>query len=180
MKIENRRQGTKKAFTLVEMLIAITLTALILFYLYAVLHQVQKSHRIYEKKLTQLQHKERLYQTLSQDIMLSIGTIHIKKESGFDRAYLVGRHSLYGFSQPWIYYYVSRKESALVRIESNKAIDFDNNLLADGMQSPYFYSDILARKCHSFRIELDQDRAKVWIDCNDTGMIAAIFPKGGE
>lgn len=180
MKRENRPRENMRAFTLVEMLIAITLTAVILFYLYAILHQVQKSHRVYEKKLIKLQHKERLYRVLSQDIMFSIGAIHVKKESGFDHADFVSRNSLYGFAKPWIYYYISRKESALVRIESNKAIDFDNNLLADGMHSPYFYGDILARGCHSFRMELDQDQVKVWIDCNDTGMIAAIFPKGSE
>ena len=112
----------KKAFTLIEMMISITILSIMMIYLYTMNASVNKSNIFYEKqvnKLNQLTLKKRvLFLDLSLAFSRQIAIEHADKNE--DILFLQTTNSLHKRVNPFVTYIVKNKK--LYRLESFKKL----------------------------------------------------------
>jgi prepilin-type N-terminal cleavage/methylation domain-containing protein len=168
----------RRAFTLVEMLVSILLTALVFTYLYATLDGIRSSHGRYAEAIEGVTRSQRIYELMTQDLGQLRGPVHIVHEAGYDRIDFFTAHSLYGIARPWVHYYVSRRDEALIRIESNLPIDFFGTNYVGDANGTYFFADDLARKCGSLRFTATGSRINFLLKCEEITPIVATLYKG--
>ena len=168
----------RRAFTLVEMLISLLLTAMVFTYLYATLDGVRDSHARYAASVKSVVSSQRIYETLTLDLSEVRGDIEIVHEAGYDRIDFFTDHSLYDIPRPWVHYYISRKEQALIRIESTLPIDFFRTDYIGDANGTYFYADRLATGCSSLRFTQAGPRVHLMLRCAGIEPIVATLYKG--
>jgi prepilin-type N-terminal cleavage/methylation domain-containing protein len=112
---------SSSAFTLVEVLISITLLSLVLMALYKSSDLLRHSNRHLYHHLEQINNGVRGSQTLYLDLLQSDGNITIEtKEKDFDRLIISStKHSLYGLSQAMVAWLIYKKENTLLRVEGS-------------------------------------------------------------
>ncbi len=112
----------RKAFTLLEMLIAISLLSIIVIFLYNTYASLQKSNNFYGKELASASHEQKLRKTIYLDLALSlpesIALTNLDKDS--DVLILQSSHSVHRRIMPYIAYML--KEGHLLRIESSQEL----------------------------------------------------------
>ncbi len=170
----------KYAFTLVEMLISILLTAIVFVYLYATLDSVRSDHERYDRSIRNITTSQRIYGLLLQDIAQMRSPVEIVHEAGYDRIAFTTDHSVYGISRPWIHYYISRNEERLVRIEATHAIDFSGSSYIGDVNGTYLFADTLAAGCSSLRFTANGPRLSILLKCRDIAPIVATLYKGDQ
>ena len=166
------------AFTLIEMLIAILLTAIVFTYLYATLDDVRASHRHYEKAVGGVTASQRIFSGLEADLTQLRAPLQIVHEAGYDRFSVITAHSLYGIARPWVHYYISKKEHALIRVEANMPIDFSRSGYIGDSNGTYFFADKLATGCSSLRITANGARLDLLLRCRSISPIVMSVYKG--
>ena len=112
----------KNAFTLIELLISITILSIIMLFLYKSYADLNKINKVYEKEVAKLEHISRIKQVFYLDLLLaSKETLSIShQDAQFDFVSFETKHSLHRLIKPYVAYIV--KENTLYRLESNKAI----------------------------------------------------------
>ncbi|BDY13450.1 PulJ/GspJ family protein [Hydrogenimonas cancrithermarum] len=168
----------KKAFTLVEMLIAVLLTAIVFTYLFATLNDLRSSHARYEKSAKSVTASQTIFSLLTEDITQMRSPMTIVHEAGYDRFSFTTDHSTYGIARPWVHYYVSRRENALIRIEATKPIDFFGSNYIGDLNGTYFFADKLAVECTSLRISDNKSHADLLLKCQKIAPIVMTLYKG--
>ena len=122
----------RNAFTLIEMMISITLFSVIMIFLYQSMATIDKSNRFYGDKLERIETEEALIKTLFLDLSLSLsnsGEIQgINKNE--DMLFLQTSHVLHTHVMPYVVYFV--KEKHLYRVESATKLSypFESNINA--------------------------------------------------
>ncbi len=169
----------KRAFTLVEMLISIMLTAIVFTYIYAALNDLKKSQTRYMKSAETVTSAQKIFSLLSKDFTQLRGVADIVHEAGYDRVSLTTDNTLYGIARPWIHYYISSKSRALIRVESTAPIDFFTANYIGDANGTYFFADKLAEGCDSFRAAQRADRVEIFLKCENIAPIALTLYKGG-
>ena len=172
--------NTRTAFTLIEMLIAILLTALVFTYLYATLDTVRNDNGRYRQSVAEVTHAQRIYGLLSQDLTQLRSPVRIVHEAGFDRIDFTTDHSLYGIPRPWVHWYVSRNENALIRLESTLPIDFQRSDYIGDSNGTYFFADRLAVGCGSLRFSANGSRIDTLVRCRDASPVVMTLYKGDQ
>ena len=117
---------TTRSFTLLELLIAIGLTGLILTYLYESMHGVDNANKFYEKKLDIQAKKNKLQLLIYNDLLQHNNSAKIEGKSN-GNAFKISfktKHSTKFFFNPQVTYIFYKKEKALFRLESTKALSF--------------------------------------------------------
>jgi len=125
----------RSAFTLIEMMIAITLLSVIMIFLYQSMASLDKSNRFYGERLQSISTEQSLYKTLYLDLTLSEPNsgeiINIDKDK--DILLLQTSHVVHTNVMPYVAYVL--KEKHLYRIESATRLtypfDSDLNALID-------------------------------------------------
>ena len=114
----------RKGFTLVEVIIAITIFSIAVLLLYRVNETLTLSNASLIKHSASSNEKSDFLQTLRLDFLYSDNNIsEIKKGDKFDAINFNSRHSLYDISSPYIEYHVS-KDRRLWRLESSVDLNF--------------------------------------------------------
>jgi len=167
----------KRGFTLVEMLISVVLTAILFTYLYATLNDLRRGHGRYKASAEAVTGGQRIFSLLSRDLTQLREPPRIVHEAGYDRLSLTTENSIYGIARPWVHYFVSSNERALIRIEATKPIDFSLNYIGDA-NGTYFFADRLAEGCDSFRISERSGRTDLLLRCEKIAPIAMTLYKG--
>ena len=113
----------KNAFTLIELVISITILSIIMLFLYKSYADLNKTNKVYEKEVLQLQNISRIKQVLYLDLLLATKQtlVVLHQDSKFDFISFETKHSLHRRIRPNIAYIV--KENILYRLESNNAIE---------------------------------------------------------
>ncbi len=169
----------KRAFTLVEMLISIMLTAIVFTYIYAALNDLKKSQARYMESADTVTSAQKIFSLLSKDLTQLRGAADIIHEAGYDRVSFTTDNTIYGIARPWIHYYVSSKSRALIRVESTAPIDFFTANYIGDANGTYFFADKLAEGCDSFRAAQRADRIEILLRCENIAPIALTLYKGG-
>lgn len=114
----------RKAFTLIEMMISISILSIMMIYLYKTNSSVNQSNIFYEREVNKLNHLTLKKRVLFLDISLSlyqqISIVHIDKES--DILFLQTTNSLHRRVNPFVVYIV--KNEKLYRLESLKKLTY--------------------------------------------------------
>jgi len=122
----------RNAFTLIEMMIAISLFAVVMIFLYQAMATVDKSNRFYTKRLEEITTQQSLYKTIYLDLALSQPTAtqieSISKE--VDMVFIQTAHVVHTHVMPYVVYFV--KDKHLYRVESANKLTypFESNINA--------------------------------------------------
>jgi prepilin-type N-terminal cleavage/methylation domain-containing protein len=155
----------KKAFTLLEMLIAVSLLSIIITFLYQTYASLQKSNHFYGQELSSASYEQILRKTIYLDLALSmpdsIKLINIDK--GSDVVIMQSSHSVHRRIMPYIAYMV--KEESLFRIESSQEIFYpltgDEEMVIDDLGK--IKSFRIFQKENAFLVHLEQDDKKMML-----------------
>jgi len=151
-------KNIKKAFTLIEVLISITLFSIIVIFLYQSLEITQKSNNFYSDKLELKQDDNSLKKMFFLDFIHNDSNVTASFDS--ENNSILTFESSNTYHNPfynYITYFVS-KESNLIRIESKEK--FENNKLSD-MFFDTCYIDIVAKDIIKFK--LDKKKKSIYI-----------------
>ena len=110
---------SRAAFTLVEILIAITLLSIVLVGLYGVLDTQRRSVDIIKKNLDKSIDNDRVIMVLYNDILSSDGNITLKKGERDTLCIESTRNSLYELGVAKVCWLVLKEDDTLVRVEGN-------------------------------------------------------------
>ncbi len=120
----------RRGFTLIEMMIAISLFTVVMIFLYQAMATVDKSNQFYGDKLKSIISEQKLTKTLYLDLSLSLansGEVNSVNRNE-DMLFLQTSHVVHDHIMPYVVYYV--KEKHLYRIESAQKLTypFDTNV----------------------------------------------------
>lgn len=122
----------RPAFTLIEMMIAISLFSVVMIFLYQSMATIDRSNLFYGDKLQEMTREQTLMKTLYLDLSLSqpkSGIIdNINKNT--DMLFLQTSHVIHTHVMPFIVYFVKKKH--LYRVESAQKLSypFESNINA--------------------------------------------------
>ncbi len=163
----------KRAFTLIEILISITLIGLITMFVSSTITGIKKSNYIFEKKVKKSLKIEKIHSILHSDLY-SATKIDIKSYRKYSVLSIRSKNSLYGIEEPHIVWLVLKDKKTLTRMESAKEI---LPLPPDTEKSSYIFSDKVAENCNNFYIVLSKkgDSVLVFVDIeNEKPIISEI------
>ena len=109
----------RKAFTLIEILIATALLSIVLIGLYGVLDTQKRSVLIIKENLDKSIDHDRVIMVLYNDILKSDGNITLKKGDRDRICIEATRNSLYELGRAKVCWVVLKEDDTLVRIEGN-------------------------------------------------------------
>mgnify|MGYP002631013708 CR=1 FL=1 len=139
----------KKAFTLVEVMVSIVLLGLIFTFLYGTINSIKQQNNHYIEKSDFIETEERIFTLFNLDITQIIGPLNITIGDRFDVMQFKTKNSIYGIIEPSVIYLVSKKDNALIRVESLSYFDLYNK---DQLTKEFIYGDILSTECISFKV----------------------------
>jgi len=139
----------KKSFTLIEVLISITILGILFNFLFSITSDIKKQNQHLISKSTNIFNQKTIFKTLVSDFSQSIDSPSVIYGKNYDIVRFSSKNSYYGIIEPVITYYVSKKEHSLIRTESLNKYDlykkediYENQILAD----------ILCDKVSSFKV----------------------------
>jgi len=144
----------KKAFTLIEVMISVVIFSILILFMSKVVDSLNSSiQSLKTKQLSNIKQKQ-LTKALYADI-LEAKTIKIyNKNKNYSVLYIQTANSLYNIAMPYVVWYVSKKDKALMRLESATNIELPVN---DG------YLDIFQKGVKIFKIYNNKDKYFVFI-----------------
>ena len=120
----------RSAFTLIEMMIAISLFSVVMIFLYQAMATIDKSNVFYTNKLQEIDTEQELYKTIYLDLTLSQpNTVEINDISKeVDMLFMQTSHVIHTHVMPYIVYFV--KDKHLYRVESANRLTypFESNI----------------------------------------------------
>jgi prepilin-type N-terminal cleavage/methylation domain-containing protein len=117
--MQQTKPKTKRAFTLIEVLIATLLLAIVLTGLYSVLDTQRRSVGIIKNSLDKSIEQDRAIMVLYNDILKSDGNITIKKGERDTICIEKTTNSLYGLDLAKVCWLVLKEKDTLTRVEGN-------------------------------------------------------------
>lgn len=159
----------KKAFTLLELVISITIFMIILTVLYKVLDETKFVNKNFSKHLQEHKNSNRVYKIFLEDIAESQGKINVIRDK--NQNYLVKFKSFNTYHNPFynnITYLLTLKNN-LIRIESKEAFDekkINQNFFINS------YLDILKKDIKKFEVFRNTNK--------DDRILFSIINKKGE
>jgi len=114
----------RRAFTLLEMMIAISILAIIMLFLYESLSKLQQGNRFYEQKLQNVEFEQTFVKTLYLDLALAQkkSLEVISKDKQYDILLMQTQHSIHKRIMPYVGYLIS--EEGLFRVESSQKLNY--------------------------------------------------------
>ena len=112
----------KKAFTLIELVVAILILSILMLFLYKSYSDLNRANKTYEKAVLQLNKKELLKKTLYLDLLMAYKKSMLidNIDQHFDFVSFMTKHSLHRRINPYVTYIV--RDDILYRLESLKQI----------------------------------------------------------
>ncbi len=170
---------TRKAFTLIEVLISITLFSIVVIFLYQSIDITQKSNDFYSKKLKIQQDTNSLKKMFFLDLIKKSKNNDPKKSSfslqiDDDKNSILQFKSLNTYHNPFynhITYFVS-KEKNLIRVESKTK--FNKTKLTDDFFDTA-YVDIVYSDVRKFKIEKNNEFNKINIYIDNSKLNKILF-----
>ena len=116
---------SRTAFTLLELMISISILALIMLFLYQSLSTLQKSNRFFGEKIEKIDQKEKIKKLFFLDFSLITSQKSYKIENiekNEDRVFFQTSNSIHHRFYPYVSYIVNHKH--LYRVESSQKISY--------------------------------------------------------
>ena len=140
---------SRRAFTLVELMVSIALTVIVVLFLYKALVTQEISNKVLAKNATSLHRTDQIFDLLYRDFLESNETkISTTFNKDYNILYLSTRNSLHDIPFTHVVYYVNVKDKTLVRLESA----YPMKLPIDLEKIQYIFADPLVKKITKFRV----------------------------
>jgi len=145
----------KSAFTLIEILISVTLLSLVLMALYQSADTLRKSNLHLFEYIEQSSHTLKGSKTLYRDLMHSDHNISINTDEKFHRLTInKTTHSIHGLSQAKVVWLVYKEENTLLRLEGGKySIPLKNEEQVE--------IDVISKNIELFRVYKSKKKSKI-------------------
>ena len=154
----------RRGFTLIELMIAITLTALLLTLLYNVSDSIKKGAKYYlDKEQTLIKNSQKIYKLLLMDILGSNlnSTMIANQDDKKTDILLHTSNSLHRVENPWVLYRIT-DDKELLRIESLYRPKFPLNQI----DNPYIFVDIVCKNIERFKIYKKKNDFLIIFQCD--------------
>jgi len=163
------KNNNKKGFTLIEVLISITLLSLVLMALYKSADILRNSNLHLFKYLEKSTNILKGSKTLYMDLTHSDYNITINTEEKFHRVMLQNTtHSIHGLSQAKVVWLVYKEENTLLRIEGGK---YQMPLKSEEKVE----IDVIAKHVELFRVYKSKKKNKILAMIQTKGQAPQIF-----
>ncbi len=140
---------SRRAFTLIELMVSIALTVIVVLFLYKALATQEISNKVLAKNASTLHQTDQIFNLLYRDFLESNETkIAATFNKDYNILYLATKNSLHDIPFVYVLYYVNAKNNTLVRLESAYPI----KLPVDLEEIKYIFADVLIDKITKFRI----------------------------
>jgi prepilin-type N-terminal cleavage/methylation domain-containing protein len=150
----------RKAFTLIELIISISILSIIMIFLYKSYSSLNSSNKFYKKEVLHIKKEELIKKVLFLDFSLALpnSVTIINQEKNEDVVFLQSSNSIYRRFNPYIGYIM--KDSKLYRIESLKEIvvyllDADMEFSAECFGEVNGFRVYLSEKKDAYLIHID-------------------------
>ena len=147
---------TKKSFTLIEMMISITLFSIIIIFLYQALNVTQVSNKFYSTKLEELENKSDIKKLMFLDIINATSKPVIKEDKNNNTRLSFTTSNLYHNDFFIHVTYLLSRNNKLIRIESKEKFKKEKTYELDGNS----YIDILENNVTKFRVSTNKKHKK--------------------
>lgn len=137
-----------KAFTLLEVIISITLFSIILLFMYKTLDMTNFSNKIFEDKIEKNMLQNSVKQIIVEDILEASSILNIDNTAEFSLLEIQSNNMYHDVFYKYIYYLVSREKN-LLRIESLNKINF-KNFTHESLENAYV--DLLLKNIEIFSL----------------------------
>jgi len=117
----------KKAFTLVEILISVVILSIMVFVLSDVVKNMDVSKNILKKNIRNEHYKQIALKVLYYDILNS-KYVNLSQKKNYSLISMQTTNSLYNIPAPYVVWYVSKKDNALMRMEMPQKVTFLSNI----------------------------------------------------
>jgi len=150
-------KNQKEAFTLIEVLISITLLSLVLMALYRSSDMLRRSNKHLYHHLEKSTNFMKGNKVLYMDLLQADDNITINNKNKFHQLNILNTgHSLYGQSSAHVTWLVSKKENTLLRIEGS-------NYTLPLKEESYVEVDPIVKKVDLFKVYNNKKKNKLLI-----------------
>jgi prepilin-type N-terminal cleavage/methylation domain-containing protein len=164
----------KKGFTLVEVLVSIAILGILFTFLSKTINSTKKLNKPYIQKATQINSESKIFKILIKDFSQVIGAASIIYGKKYDIVRLRTKNSIHNIIYPFVTYYVSKKDLALIRTESLTKYDLYKK---EDIYKEYIYGDILTIKTKSFKVFFQKDFFNILLRADNFNPIVLKLPK---
>ena len=147
---------TRKAFTLIELILSVLLLGLIVYFLYSAIANLQKSNEIFMKKSQSAFYNQKIISMLQKDIFFATKI----KISGHENSFteMQTNNSLFNIDAPYVTWLLKPDLKKLVRFESTLSFTKMN-----AKNSPYYHLSIIPKECEIFKIYQSKQKQNILI-----------------
>ncbi len=149
-----KRDYIKKGFTLVEVLVSITILAILFTFLSKTINTTKNQNKPYLKKATKIYQESKVFKLLINDFSQVIGAASIIYGKRFDIVRMQTKNSIHNIIEPYVTYFISKKELALIRTESLVKYDLFRR---KNIERVFIYGDKLSVNTKSFKVYFGND-----------------------
>jgi len=146
----------KRAFTLIEILVAVVLLGLISMFISSTIMQTKKNNVLFKNKTQKDSRLEITTDILYKDIHQS-KKLFVEPRKRYSTLHVKTKNSLYGIPEPYVVWLVLKQDDILVRLESAKNI----SLPIKKEFEKYLFIDVAIKNCTNFSINLSDDKRSV-------------------
>lgn len=161
----------KKSFTLLEVVISISIFSILLLFIYKVLNETNLTNHKFEQHIKNESDNNQLYTIVTEDFLESIGKITIDKDQYNNSIVTFSSNNTYNNSFYTHITYIVSNEKNLLRVESKTPFS-KKNLNNSFLQNSYI--DIIASKVESFKLYKQENKYMFYIYNEDKSRIT--FP----
>ena len=158
----------KKAFSLIELMIAVALTAVVITAFYSLFNSLTIKYETNEKRSTKSGDSNKIYRLLYKDF-LSAKTFNVFDSKSEKKVLILGNstNTLHKMSGANISYIFNQKSSELFRIESLEVIPLDKEISDDILDDSYI--DLVSNEVTDFVVNgnTSKNKAVILIEYKD-------------
>ncbi|MFK5882196.1 MAG: type II secretion system protein [Sulfurospirillum sp.] len=160
----------KRAFTLIEILVSIVLLGLISIFVTSTIYQTKTGIEIFKNKVEETSKIEKFQDVLYRDLLQS-NELNTQEYKRYSVVYFRSKNTVYGISNPYIVWFVSKKDDTLVRIESSRQIQLP--ILEENLK--YMFLDSTLKNCKVFLVKLSKDKKDILVYIKIKNQKSTIF-----
>jgi prepilin-type N-terminal cleavage/methylation domain-containing protein len=163
----------KKAFTLIEIIVSITIFSIVILFLYQALDITKNSNKFYSEKLTQKEENNQIKKLLFLDTINGKISKISKDRNNNSILQITTTNTYHNPFHQNITYFLSREKN-LIRIESK------NEFNKDKLNDEFFDNaniDIIKQKIEKFIVKNDTKRISIYLQTEDKKDILIGFEK---
>jgi len=143
-----KKNNIIKSFTLIEVIISVVILGILFTYLFSTINSTKMQNKSYIIKSDKIKNEKQIFRLLNLDLAQILGNVKITHTKKYDVLVFKTRNSIYQIIEPTVTYFVSKKDKALVRVESLEPFSFD---IKEEVDKVFLYADVLSEDTVSFK-----------------------------